>query len=108
MVHRVGQPLRELLSELHRLQTGGKRGQALTNTSGAGQLALDPSRRCGISAELQSEFGTENFRLSQVHVGSGYRMRQVLAKAARGEKLTVGVLGGSGQSSLMLSDQKDG
>ncbi|GAA5891156.1 hypothetical protein JCM6882_006442 [Rhodosporidiobolus microsporus] len=51
---------------------------------------------CGISPTLLSEFGGKhNFRLSQVHLGSGYRMQRVLAKAARGEKIRVAVLGGS-------------
>ncbi|GAA5968700.1 hypothetical protein JCM8115_003687 [Rhodotorula mucilaginosa] len=63
----------------------------------AGQVALEstPFSRCGISSSLLAEFGSDNFRLSQVHVGSGYRLRKVLEKAERGEKLTIGVLGGS-------------
>ncbi|GAA6004465.1 hypothetical protein JCM10207_000738 [Rhodosporidiobolus poonsookiae] len=50
---------------------------------------------CGISSDLLDEFGKHNFRLSQVHVGSGYRMQKVLAKAQRGEQIRIGVLGGS-------------
>ena len=67
--------------------------------SAAGQVALEstPFSRCGISSSLLAEFGSDNFRLSQVHVGSGYRLRKVLEKAERGEKLTIGVLGGSGE-----------
>lgn len=48
---------------------------------------------------MLAEFGSDNFRLSQVHVGSGYRLRKVLEKAERGEKLRIGVLGGSGECS---------
>lgn len=70
--------------------------------SAAGQDALDATpfapKRCGISASLRSEFGDDNFRLSQVHVGSGYRMQRFLEKAAKREKVTVGLLGGSGGS----------
>ncbi|GAA6004433.1 hypothetical protein JCM10207_000725 [Rhodosporidiobolus poonsookiae] len=50
---------------------------------------------CGISSDLLDEFGSHNFRLSQVHVGSGYRIQKVLAKAQRGEKVRIGVIGGS-------------
>lgn len=72
-----------------------------TSRSAAGQVALEstPFSRCGISSSLLAEFGSDNFRLSQVHVGSGYRLRKVLEKAERGEKLTIGVLGGSGECS---------
>ncbi|GAA5992048.1 hypothetical protein JCM10908_000717 [Rhodotorula pacifica] len=71
--------------------------QPLKELQAAGQVALDstPFSRCGISSSLLNEFGSDNFRLSQVHVGSGYRIRKVLEKAARGEKLTIGLLGGS-------------
>lgn len=41
--------------------------------------------------------------MSQVHVGTGYRVQKVLQKAARGERLRVGVLGGSGTTSLSIS-----
>ncbi|GAA5827032.1 hypothetical protein JCM11251_002213 [Rhodosporidiobolus azoricus] len=60
------------------------------------QSSPSPSRSCGISPSLLSEFGGKhNFRLSQVHLGSGYRMQRVLAKASRGEKIRMAVLGGS-------------
>ncbi|BGP44673.1 hypothetical protein JCM10450v2_000487 [Rhodotorula kratochvilovae] len=54
-----------------------------------------PSVQCGASPALLAEFGLHNLRLSQVHVGSGYRVQTALQKAARGEKLRVGLLGGS-------------
>ncbi|GAA5857092.1 hypothetical protein JCM8547_007953 [Rhodosporidiobolus lusitaniae] len=53
------------------------------------------SSHCGISPDLLSEFHSHSFRLSQVHVGSGYRVQKVLDKAKRGEKIRIGVLGGS-------------
>ncbi|GAA6049525.1 hypothetical protein JCM3770_000830 [Rhodotorula araucariae] len=53
------------------------------------------SPQCAASPELLAEFGMHNLRLSQVHVGSGYRVQKVLRKAARGEKLRIGLLGGS-------------
>ncbi|GAA5974925.1 hypothetical protein JCM21900_006490, partial [Sporobolomyces salmonicolor] len=51
--------------------------------------------RCTLDSDLVGEFGRTNIRLSQVHVGSGYRVQKMLEKAARGEKLRIGVLGGS-------------
>ncbi|GAA5899107.1 hypothetical protein JCM5296_005746 [Sporobolomyces johnsonii] len=50
---------------------------------------------CSIDSDLVGEFGRHNIRLSQAHVGSGYRVQKVLEKAARGEKLRIGLLGGS-------------
>ncbi|GJN91498.1 hypothetical protein Rhopal_004521-T1 [Rhodotorula paludigena] len=50
---------------------------------------------CSASHDLLREFGAHNLRLSQVHVGSGFRVQNALRRAARGEKLRIGLLGGS-------------
>ncbi|GAA5838336.1 hypothetical protein JCM9279_003207 [Rhodotorula babjevae] len=53
------------------------------------------SKSCTASPTLLAEFGQHNVRMSQVHVGTGFRMQKFLQKAARGERVRVGVLGGS-------------
>ncbi|GAA6039001.1 hypothetical protein JCM8097_000149 [Rhodosporidiobolus ruineniae] len=69
--------------------------QDLFSVQSASAAAIPSQQQCGISPELVQEFGAHNFRLSQVHVGSGFRMQKVLAKAQRGEKVRIGVIGGS-------------
>ncbi|GEM06223.1 capsular related protein, Esterase, SGNH hydrolase-type domain containing [Rhodotorula toruloides] len=66
------------------------------------QLFSSPRTTCGISPSLLNEFGLHNFRLSQVHVGSGYRTQRFLDKAQHGEKLRVGLIGGSGALTFPL------
>lgn len=51
---------------------------------------------------MLDEFGLHNFRLSQVHVGSGYRTQRFLEKAQKGKTLRVGLIGGSGASTYLL------
>ena len=41
------------------------------------------------------EYGLDNVRLSRNYIGSGTRVRKFLEKAMRGDKVKVGVIGGS-------------
>lgn len=51
---------------------------------------------CDVEDALLDTYGRHSVRLSRAHEGSGYRVQQVLAKARRGERIRVAVLGGSG------------
>ncbi|KPV78304.1 uncharacterized protein RHOBADRAFT_40851 [Rhodotorula graminis WP1] len=66
-----------------------------SSPSSSGSLELLASTSCAASPTLLAEYGQHNLRMAQVHVGSGYRVQKVLQKAARGERVRVGVLGGS-------------
>ena len=60
-----------------------------TSRSAAGQVALEstPFSRCGISSSLLAEFGSDNFRLSQVHVGSGLPVAKGAGEGRAGRKV---------------------
>lgn len=53
------------------------------------------SSSCGVDDTLRQVYAEHMFRLSRVHEGSGYRVQEVLKKAARGEQITIALLGGS-------------
>lgn len=55
------------------------------------------SSSCGVDDTLRQVYAEHMFRLSRVHEGSGYRVQEVLKKAARGEQITIALLGGSGE-----------
>lgn len=44
---------------------------------------------------LVQEYGQNNIRLSRTYEGSGTRVRKVMQKALRGEKIKIAVVGGS-------------
>jgi hypothetical protein len=44
---------------------------------------------------LVKEYGQNNIRLSRTYEGSGTRVRRVMEKALRGEKIKIAVVGGS-------------
>lgn len=44
---------------------------------------------------LVKEYGQNNIRLSRTYEGSGTRVRKVMEKALRGEKIKIAVVGGS-------------
>lgn len=50
---------------------------------------------CASSPETCGKYGREALELSRSYTGTGARLRRVMEKAERGEKVTVGILGGS-------------
>lgn len=65
----------------------------------AGRVGLGAPPSCAVSDlpddPLVKEYGMQNLRLSRVYEGSGTRVRRVLQKAMRGEKIKIAVVGGS-------------
>ncbi|OXG45645.1 hypothetical protein C359_00332 [Cryptococcus neoformans Bt120] len=61
-------------------------------------LTVQQGSTCGIcqfDPELCEELGVDNVQRALSYVGTNARLRRVLAKLRRGERLTVGVIGGS-------------
>ncbi|KJE01198.1 hypothetical protein I311_05168 [Cryptococcus gattii NT-10] len=61
-------------------------------------FALQQGSSCGMcqfDPELCEQLGEDNVQRSLAYVGTNARLRRVLAKLRRGERLTVGVVGGS-------------
>ena len=48
-----------------------------------------------VNDPLVKEYGQNNLRMSRIYEGSGVRVRKVLQKALRGERLKLAVVGGS-------------
>lgn len=76
---------------------------ALASSSAAAGLGLsgfqDALPSCRIvdlpNDPLVKEYGQNNLRLSRTYEGSGTRVRNVLRKALRGERIKIAVVGGS-------------
>ncbi|KAH7097130.1 hypothetical protein BKA62DRAFT_717387 [Auriculariales sp. MPI-PUGE-AT-0066] len=51
--------------------------------------------RCAVVPEFCAQVGSRNLDLVSAYEGSGDRIRRVLAKAARGEPIVYGIIGGS-------------
>lgn len=61
----------------------------------AAQKEVQSCDRCSASPAWCEQFGSRNMDLVQAYEGSGDRVRRVLTKAARGEPIHFGILGGS-------------
>lgn len=71
---------------------------ARTNTSSIAGWndALQSCRMTDLPNDpLVKEYGQNNIRLSRTYEGSGTRIRRVMEKALRGEKIKIAVVGGS-------------
>ena len=63
--------------------------------SSTNSASMEACGMCASAPEVCSKYGRQAIELSRAYTGSGTRLQRVLAKAARGEKITLGVLGGS-------------
>ncbi|GAA5857093.1 hypothetical protein JCM8547_007954 [Rhodosporidiobolus lusitaniae] len=69
-------------------------------STGTSELVVDAdattsSTTCSVNRTLVETYGEHNIRRSRVHEGTGWRVQRFLAKLEKGERLKVGVIGGS-------------
>lgn len=74
------------MSDLAFWKTGSQYGWGST---------MEACGMCASAPEVCAQYGRSAIELSRAYTGSGARVQRVLAKAARGEKIVIGVLGGS-------------
>ncbi|GAA5891160.1 hypothetical protein JCM6882_006443 [Rhodosporidiobolus microsporus] len=66
-----------------------------SSSTSEGTSATTNISTCSVDASFARAYGAHNVKLSRVHEGSGYRVQQVLKKAAEGEAIKIAVVGGS-------------
>lgn len=57
---------------------------------------------CAVDESISKRYGKHNIRATRVHEGTGHRVQQVLKRLEAGEKVKVGVIGGSGAFPFLL------
>ncbi|KAK4054103.1 hypothetical protein OIV83_001128 [Microbotryomycetes sp. JL201] len=89
---------RPLSSQGMAAHVGGSRHASIAS---AKAVAVDPATQtCEVCVrdpndKMCKEYGLDNVRLSRAYQGSGTRVRQFIEKALNGEKVKIGVIGGS-------------
>lgn len=100
---------RPMSSDIHQLWSSKKGSQHSHVKDGkggrsrkygvAGTVPAHPSMSCEVCVTHPEDplcvYGIDNVRLSRMYQGSGHRVRKVLEKALRGEKISIGILGAS-------------
>jgi hypothetical protein len=78
----------------------------LPTLTGASTETLESRCLCGTESKRETEgqrvcevYGKSGLLRSRLHTGSGNRIRRMIDKAVSGEKLKIGILGGSGEHS---------